>query len=66
MDLKSRELVLNYYRLEKQRKIDFRKSLALGLGISVNALRIRLHNIRASLEGCIEQCIGLKSPLEME
>lgn len=66
MDLKRRELVLDYYRLEKQSKIDFRKSLARELGISVNALRIRLHNIRADLEKCIEQCLGLKPPLETE
>jgi len=66
MDPKSRDLVLDYYRLDKQSKIDLRKSLAQDLGISVNALRIRLHNIRANLEKCIEQCLGLKPPLEME
>lgn len=66
MDLQSRELVLNYYRLEKQNKIDFRKSLAQGLEISVNALRIRLHKIRAGLEECIEQCLDINSPLETE
>jgi RNA polymerase sigma factor (sigma-70 family) len=66
MDPKSRDLVLDYYRLEKHSKIDFRKSLAQKLGISVNALRIRLHKIRASLETCIKQCLGLKPPREME
>lgn len=66
MDPTSRELVLDYYRLEKQNKIDLRRSLAQGLGISVNALRIRLHNIRAGLEKCIEQCLGLKAPVETE
>ena len=66
MDPKSRELVLEYYRLDKQNKIDLRKSLAGKLDISVNALRIRLHKIRANLEKCIERCLGLKPPLEME
>lgn len=66
MDPKSRELVLDYYRLEKQSKIDFRKSLAEKLGISVNALRIRLHNMRTDLEKCMEQCLGLKPSLETE
>jgi DNA-directed RNA polymerase specialized sigma24 family protein len=66
MDSKSRELVLDYYRLEKRTKIDFRKSLARGLGISVNALRIRLHNIRGALEECIEECLGLRPPAETE
>jgi RNA polymerase sigma factor (sigma-70 family) len=66
MDPKSRELVLDYYRLEKQTRIDLRKSLALGLGISVNALRIRLFNIRSALEECIEECLGLRPPSETE
>jgi RNA polymerase sigma factor (sigma-70 family) len=66
IDPTSRELVLDYYRLEKQSKINFRKSLAQELGISVNALRIRLHKIRAGLEECIEKCLGLKPPLETE
>ncbi|MET0623267.1 MAG: hypothetical protein ABW250_09830 [Pyrinomonadaceae bacterium] len=66
MDPKSRELVFDYYRLEKQTKIDLRKSLALGLGISVNALRIKLFNIRSALEECIEVCLGLRPPAETE
>lgn len=66
MDPRRRELVLDYYRLDKQSKIDLRKSLAQELGISVNALRIRLHNIRTGLEKCIEHCLGLESPLETE
>ena len=66
MEPKSRDLVLDYYRLEKQNKIDFRKLLAEELGISVNALRIRLHHLRSGLEECIEQCLGLKPRLEME
>lgn len=66
LDPESRKLALDYYRFEKQIKIDFRKSLARGLGISVNALRIRLLNIRVRLEECIEQCLGLKPSLETE
>jgi DNA-directed RNA polymerase specialized sigma24 family protein len=66
LDPESRELALDYYRFEKQVKIDFRKSLARGLGISVNALRIRLLNIRVSLEECIEQRLGLEPSLETE
>ena len=66
MDAKSRDLVLDYYRLDKQNKINFRKLLAQELGISVNALRIRLHDLRAGLEKCIEQCLGLKPQLETE
>lgn len=64
LDPKRRELVLDYYRLERQSKIDLRKSLARELGISVNALRIKLHNIRAGLEECIERCLGVEPSME--
>jgi DNA-directed RNA polymerase specialized sigma24 family protein len=53
---KSRELVLEYYQEEKKAKIDRRKELADRLGIAVNALRIRAHRIRASLQECVFQC----------
>ena len=66
IDPKSRELVLDYYRLDKQAKIDFRKTLAARLGISDNALRIRLHHIRGALGKCIEECMGLRPPAETE
>jgi RNA polymerase sigma factor (sigma-70 family) len=54
---KSRELVLEYYQEEKQAKIDRRRELANRLGIAVNALRIRAHRIRASLQECLFECI---------
>ena len=54
---KCRELVLEYYQEEKKAKIDRRKELADRLGIAVNALRIRAHRIRASLQECVFQCI---------
>jgi DNA-directed RNA polymerase specialized sigma24 family protein len=53
----SRELVLEYYPEEKQAKIDRRKELADRLGIAVNALRIRAHRVRASLQECLFACI---------
>lgn len=66
LDPDSHELALDYYRFDKQSKIDFRKALAKARGISANALRIRLLNIRASLEECIEQRLRLDPSLEME
>ena len=54
---KSRELVLEYYQEEKQAKIDQRKELANRLGMAVNALRIRAHRIRASLQECVFECL---------
>jgi DNA-directed RNA polymerase specialized sigma24 family protein len=53
----NRELMLEYYREEKQAKIDHRKELAARLGIAVNALRIRAHRIRLSLQSCVENCL---------
>jgi DNA-directed RNA polymerase specialized sigma24 family protein len=51
------KLVLEYYRHEKQAKIDHRKRLAEELGIGVNALRIRVHRIRHELEKCLHICL---------
>jgi DNA-directed RNA polymerase specialized sigma24 family protein len=53
----NRNLVLKYYQEEKRARIDHRKRLAEKLGIAVNALRIRAHRIRASLEECVQKCL---------
>jgi len=53
----NRQLVLSYYQEEKHAKIEHRKLLASRLGIAVNALRIRAHRIRASLQQCVQQCV---------
>lgn len=52
-----RELVLQYYEEERGAKIDNRKLLADQLGIAVNALRIRVCRIRASLFECVQECM---------
>ena len=54
----SRELVLDYYRDDRRAKIDHRKELAARLGIAQNALRIRVHRIRATLQECVGGCVG--------
>ena len=54
---KSRELVLQYYQQDKRAKIDHRKELADRLGIALNALRLRAHRIRASLQQCMLECL---------
>lgn len=53
----NRELVLQYYQEEKKAKIDNRRRLAEKLGIALNALRIRAHRIRTSLELCVRTCV---------
>lgn len=53
----NRELILEFYREEKQAKIEHRKRLAERLGISPNALRIQAHRIRVGLLECVRQCL---------
>jgi len=52
-----RDLVLEYYREEKQAKIDHRRKLAERMGIAIGALRIRAHRIRSALQWCVEACM---------
>jgi DNA-directed RNA polymerase specialized sigma24 family protein len=53
----NRDLIIAYYDDEKGKKIERRKGLAARLGIPLNALRIRAHRIRVSLEGCVRTCV---------
>ncbi len=52
-----RGLVLRYHQKEKGEKIRLRKQLAKELGISLNALRIRIWHIHNSLRPCVQQCL---------
>jgi DNA-directed RNA polymerase specialized sigma24 family protein len=53
----NRKLILEYYREERRAKIETRQELAATLQIPLNALRIRAHRIRVSLERCITECL---------
>lgn len=53
----NRELVIKYYQQERRAKIEHRKRLARELGIAVNALRIRAHRIRLTLQNCVKNCL---------
>lgn len=53
-----RELVLEYYLDQKRAKIENRKRLAEELDLTLNALRLRAHRIRAALEKCVLECVG--------
>ncbi|MBO0798006.1 MAG: hypothetical protein J2P31_04215 [Blastocatellia bacterium] len=52
---KNRELILAYYEDEKGAKIDRRKELADRMGITANALWIRVHRIKKELQNCVNQ-----------
>lgn len=53
-----RALALDYYREEKQGKIDNRKELARRHEMTLNALRIKMYGIRGTLYKCIRECLG--------
>ncbi|MGI9067479.1 MAG: RNA polymerase sigma factor [Pyrinomonadaceae bacterium] len=52
-----RELISKYYQSEREPKIKNRKDLAQGLGIPLNALRIRVSRLRDRIEGCVRNCL---------
>ncbi len=53
----TRRLVLGYYGEEGAAKIECHRRLAGELGKSVNALRIEVHRIRATLRQCVLGCV---------
>lgn len=52
-----REIITEYYQYEKGQKVAYRKQLAIRLGISPNALRIKAHRQRVNLEACVGECL---------
>jgi DNA-directed RNA polymerase specialized sigma24 family protein len=58
LSAKNRELILAYYEHESGAKIDHRKELADRMGITVNALWIRVHRVKKDLQNCVNQCLG--------
>jgi DNA-directed RNA polymerase specialized sigma24 family protein len=53
-----RQLVFEYYRYEKSKKIENKKTMANVLGITVGALRVRASRIRQQLFICFHECIA--------
>lgn len=53
----NRDLILQYYASENQSKVAKRVELAQSLGLSPNALRLRVHKIRQALEKCVRSCV---------
>ena len=58
LDPEDRELILNYYEKERRAKIEHRKGIADGLGITLNSLRMRVHRINFVLRKCIVNCLN--------
>lgn len=58
LPIETRILIRDYYSEEGSLKIKLRKQMAQRLGIGLNALRIRAHKIRISLETCVRDCLS--------
>ena len=54
----NREMIFRYYSGRERIKIENRRALAEGLGITTNALSIRACRIRDKLEACVKQCVS--------
>lgn len=57
----SREIILHYYRYTGREKIRLHKEMAERLGIRLENLRLKAQRIRASLRGCITDCVKSNS-----
>ncbi|MGA9995803.1 MAG: sigma-70 family RNA polymerase sigma factor [Pyrinomonadaceae bacterium] len=55
--VQDRELITEYYSRERKTKLSVRKKLAQKYDLRSNALRVRVHRIRAVLEKCIRNKI---------
>ncbi|MEW6737537.1 MAG: hypothetical protein AB1489_40015, partial [Acidobacteriota bacterium] len=53
----TRELLINYYISEQEKRSEERNHIADQLGITLNALRIRIHRLSSRLEKCIKDCV---------
>jgi DNA-directed RNA polymerase specialized sigma24 family protein len=58
LQLEERNLMLDYYCDEKGGKIDLRRQLAEERGVTLNALRVKAHRLRSSLEKCVMECLN--------
>jgi DNA-directed RNA polymerase specialized sigma24 family protein len=52
-----REMILDYHVYEGEDKISTHRSMAEELRISENALRVKAHRARVSLEQCVRECV---------
>lgn len=56
--IEQRDLVLDYHVNIKRAKIDLHRKMAEELGLSTNALRLRVHRLRMGLEKCVLACLN--------
>jgi len=56
--VEQRNLVLDYHVNMKRAKIDLHRKMAEELGLTTNALRLRVHRLRMGLEKCVLACLN--------
>lgn len=59
---RTQQMVLRYHADDGRQRIDHRKQLADELGIALNALRIRVHRLRAQIEACVRARLDRNDP----
>src|ERR1044072_3114149 len=52
-----KNMILLYYQGDKRAKVEARKWLGEQISVTSNALRVRVHRLRAILERCVERCL---------
>ncbi len=65
LPLERHELIIEYYRGEKQVRIKQRKDLAHKRGISIEALRSEATRVRNKLRSCVTRCLGKRQQREV-
>ena len=60
LPMKHRDLLLQYYAEDKRARINGRLALAGQLGMSANALRLKIHRITIALRTCTFDCVRTK------
>jgi DNA-directed RNA polymerase specialized sigma24 family protein len=65
LEERERELVLTYFEREKRAKITHRLGIARRLGISANALRLKIHRITQQLRPCVSGCMAGRASARM-
>jgi RNA polymerase sigma factor (sigma-70 family) len=56
-----RELVIKYYSKERAERIELRRQLAEFLGVSQDALHVRVFRLRKALRKCVDSCMEKKT-----
>ena len=60
LSVDDRELIIKYYSREQAERIEMRRQLAEFLGVSQDALHVRVYRIRRNLRKCVDECVRKK------